>query len=57
MADLITPLIAAIFGKPNFNDLSFTLNHSVRRLHGAFSTDEGARLPDVSRAAVQGRAK
>ena len=29
VADLITPLIAAIFGKPNFNDLSFTLNHST----------------------------
>jgi large conductance mechanosensitive channel len=26
--DLITPLIAAIFGKPNFSNLTFTLNHS-----------------------------
>jgi large conductance mechanosensitive channel len=26
--DIITPLIAAIFGKPNFNDLTFTINHS-----------------------------
>jgi large conductance mechanosensitive channel len=26
--DLITPLIAAIFGKPNFSSLYFTLNHS-----------------------------
>jgi large conductance mechanosensitive channel len=28
VADLITPLIAAIFGKPNFNNLYFTWNHS-----------------------------
>ena len=28
VADLITPLIAAIFGKPNFDSLTFTLNHS-----------------------------
>jgi large conductance mechanosensitive channel len=28
VADLITPLIAAIGGKPNFNDLSFTINGS-----------------------------
>ena len=27
--DLITPLIAALFGKPNFSDLSFTVNHST----------------------------
>jgi large conductance mechanosensitive channel len=26
--DLITPLIAAIGGKPNFSNLSFTVNHS-----------------------------
>jgi large conductance mechanosensitive channel len=26
--DLITPLIAAIGGKPNFGNLSFTVNHS-----------------------------
>jgi large conductance mechanosensitive channel len=26
--DIITPLIAAIFGKPNFNNLTFTINHS-----------------------------
>ena len=26
--DLITPLIAAIFGKPNFSSLTFTVNHS-----------------------------
>jgi len=27
--DLITPLIAAIGGKPNFGTLSFTINHST----------------------------
>jgi large conductance mechanosensitive channel len=27
--DLLTPLIAAIFGKPNFESLSFTVNGSV----------------------------
>jgi large conductance mechanosensitive channel len=27
--DLITPLIAALFGKPNFGTLHFTINHSV----------------------------
>lgn len=27
--DLITPLIAAIFGKPNFSQLTFTINHST----------------------------
>ena len=27
--DLITPLIAAIGGKPNFANLSFTVNHST----------------------------
>jgi len=33
--DLITPVIAAIGGKPNFDDLSFTINHS-QFLYGAF---------------------
>jgi large conductance mechanosensitive channel len=28
VADLVTPLIAAIFGKPNFGALSFTINGS-----------------------------
>jgi large conductance mechanosensitive channel len=28
IADIITPLIAAIGGKPNFGTLSFTVNHS-----------------------------
>jgi large conductance mechanosensitive channel len=31
IADLITPLIAAIFGKPDFSNLTFTLNNSVFR--------------------------
>lgn len=34
VADIITPLIAAIFGKPNFASLTFTVNHS-RFLYGA----------------------
>ena len=29
VSDLITPLIAAIGGSPNFSQLNFTLNHSV----------------------------
>jgi large conductance mechanosensitive channel len=33
--DIITPLIAAIGGKPNFASLSFTINHS-RFLYGDF---------------------
>jgi large conductance mechanosensitive channel len=33
--DLITPLIAAIGGKPNFSDLSFTVNRS-RFAYGDF---------------------
>src|ERR687883_924607 len=35
VADLITPLIAAIGGKPNFSDLTFTVNKS-HFLYGAF---------------------
>jgi large conductance mechanosensitive channel len=35
VADLITPLIAAIGGKPNFAELSFTVNRS-HFLYGAF---------------------
>jgi large conductance mechanosensitive channel len=27
--DIVTPLIAAIFGKPNFSSLSFRLHHSL----------------------------
>ena len=35
IADIITPLIAAIFGKPSFAGLSFTINHSTF-LYGDF---------------------
>ncbi|MGN6169852.1 MAG: large conductance mechanosensitive channel protein MscL [Solirubrobacteraceae bacterium] len=28
VTDILTPIIALIFGKPNFNDLSFTINGS-----------------------------
>ena len=35
VADLITPLIAAVGGKPDFSKLSFTVNHSTF-LYGAF---------------------
>ena len=35
VADFITPLIAAIFGKQSFADLSFTINHSTFH-YGAF---------------------
>jgi large conductance mechanosensitive channel len=35
VSDLITPLIAAIFGQPNFSDLSFTINKS-HFLYGLF---------------------
>src|SRR3954451_1954024 len=35
VADLITPLIAAIFGKPDFGALSFTINGSRFR-YGSF---------------------
>ena len=31
IADLITPLIAAIFGKPDFSQLTFTINGSTFR--------------------------
>jgi large conductance mechanosensitive channel len=33
--DLLTPIIAAIFGQPDFSDLTFTINDSVFR-YGAF---------------------
>ena len=33
--DLLTPIVAAIFGKPNFADLNFTINHSTF-LYGEF---------------------
>jgi large conductance mechanosensitive channel len=35
VSDLVTPLIAAVGGKPNFAKLSFTLNHSTF-MYGAF---------------------
>jgi large conductance mechanosensitive channel len=35
VADLLTPIIALIFGKPNFGALSFTINSS-RFLYGDF---------------------
>ena len=35
VADLITPLIAAIGGQPNFGGLTFTINHSTFK-YGAF---------------------
>lgn len=35
VADIITPLIAAIFGKPSFDGLTFTINGS-HFLYGAF---------------------
>jgi large conductance mechanosensitive channel protein len=28
VTDILTPIIALIFGQPNFNDLSFTINNS-----------------------------
>ena len=35
VGDIITPLIAAIAGKPDFSNLTFTINHS-RFLYGSF---------------------
>ena len=35
VVDVITPLVAAIFGKPNFGGLSFTVNHSQIK-YGSF---------------------
>ncbi|HEV3479178.1 MAG TPA: large conductance mechanosensitive channel protein MscL [Gaiellaceae bacterium] len=35
--DLITPLIAMLIGKPDFSDLTFTINDAVFR-YGAFLT-------------------
>jgi large conductance mechanosensitive channel len=36
--NLVMPLIAMIIGKPDFRDLTFTINDAVYR-HGAFITD------------------
>ncbi len=35
VSDLITPIIAAIFGKPDFSNLTFTINGSVFK-YGSF---------------------
>jgi large conductance mechanosensitive channel len=35
VADIITPIIAAIFGKPDFSNLTFTI-HKSRFLYGSF---------------------
>ena len=35
--DLIMPILAMIFGKPNFDDLTFTINDAVFR-YGSFIT-------------------
>jgi len=35
--DLIMPIVAAIIGKPNFDDLTFTINNATFR-YGAFIT-------------------
>ena len=36
--NLIMPIVAMIFGKPDFSDLTFTINDAVFR-YGAFVTD------------------
>lgn len=36
--NLLMPVVAALIGKPDFNDLTFTVNDSVFR-YGAFVTD------------------
>ena len=36
--NLVMPIVAAIVGKPDFRDLTFTIHHSVFR-YGAFITD------------------
>ena len=38
VANLVMPIIAAIVGKPDFRDLTFTIHHSLFR-YGAFFTD------------------
>ena len=38
VANLLMPVIAAIIGKPDFSDLTFTINDAVFR-YGAFLTD------------------
>ncbi|HTU85978.1 MAG TPA: large conductance mechanosensitive channel protein MscL [Solirubrobacteraceae bacterium] len=48
VADLLTPLIAAIFGQPNFEDLTFTINGS----HFAYGDVINALITFLSIAAV-----
>ena len=48
IADLVTPLIAAIFGKPDFSALTFTINGS----HFAYGSFINAALAFVMIAAV-----
>jgi large conductance mechanosensitive channel len=38
VANIVMPIIAAIIGKPSFDDLTFTIHKSVFR-YGAFITD------------------
>lgn len=38
VANLVMPVVAMIFGKPDFRDLTFTINDAVFR-YGAFITD------------------
>jgi large conductance mechanosensitive channel len=38
VTNLVMPIIAAIVGKPNFDDLTFTIHHSVFT-YGTFITD------------------
>src|SRR5437667_8107184 len=38
VVNLVMPIIAAIVGKPDFRDLTFTIHHSLFR-YGAFITD------------------
>ena len=38
VTNLVMPIIAAIVGKPNFDDLTFTIHHSVFT-YGAFISD------------------
>jgi large conductance mechanosensitive channel len=35
--DLVTPLVAALFGKPDFSALTFTINHSTFRYGDFFN--------------------
>jgi large conductance mechanosensitive channel len=46
--DLVMPIVAMIIGKPDFNDLTFTINDAVFR-YGAFIT---AAITFVSTAAA-----